>query len=196
MVKKPKLAVFASGTGSNLAALLKAAQADTLGGDIVRVVIDRKSAGAIAIAEAANIPVLQIRYPAFATREAAEQEIVKTLVADGVTGILLAGYMRILTPYIVQAFEQRILNIHPALLPSFPGNNTIEDAWNAGVKVTGVTIHYVDTGVDSGQIIAQTPVLIPEDETIDELTERIHDAEHHLYPETVAKLIKEGVFQA
>ena len=168
MVKKPKLAVFASGTGSNLAALLKAAQADTLGGDIVRVVIDRKSAGAIAIAEAANIPVLQIRYPAFETREAAEQEIVKTLVADGVTGILLA----------------------------FPGNNAIEDAWNAGVKVTGVTIHYVDTGVDSGQIIAQTPVLISEDETIDELTERIHDAEHHLYPETVAKLIKEGAFQA
>ena len=112
------------------------------------------------------------------------------------TGILLAGYMRILTPYIVQAFEQRILNIHPALLPSFPGNNAIEDAWHAGVKVTGVTIHYVDTGVDSGQIIAQTPVLISEDETIDELTERIHDAEHQLYPETVAKLIKEGVFQA
>lgn len=193
MVNKPKLAVFASGTGSNLAALLKAAQADTLGGDIVRVVIDRKNAGAIAIDEAANIPVLQIRYPTFESREAADQEIVKTLEA---TGILLAGYMRILTPYIVQAFEQRILNIHPTLLPSFPGNNAIADAWDAGVKVTGVTIHYVDTGVDSGQIITQTPVLISEDEAIDELTARIHDAEHHLYPETVAKLIKEGAFQA
>lgn len=190
-----KLAVFASGTGSNLAALIKDYQAGKLNADIVRVVVDRKRAGAIAIAQAANIPVTYFNYREYESREAVEADMINLLANDEVTGILLAGYMRILTPKLVQAFEQRIINIHPALLPSFPGNNAIEDAFIAGVKVTGVTIHFVDTGVDSGQIIAQAPVLINETDTLDTLTEKIHTQEHQLYPKTVAELVEKGAFK-
>ena len=189
-----KLAVFASGTGSNLAALIKAYQADKLNADIVRVVVDRKRAGAITIAQSANIPVTYFNYREYESREAVEADMIKLLANDGVTGILLAGYMRILTPKLVQAFDQRIINIHPALLPSFPGNNAIEEAFETGVKVTGVTIHFVDTGVDSGQIIAQAPVLINVTDTLDSLTEKIHIQEHQLYPKTVVELVEKGAF--
>lgn len=194
VITRPKLAVFASGTGTNLAALIQATQTGEVPAEIVRVVVDRRHTGAQQLAETAGIPVLRINYKDYATRELAEDAMLTVLAADGVVGILLAGYMRILTPKLVNAFHQRIINIHPALLPSFPGNSAIVDAWQAGVKVTGVTIHYVDDGVDSGEIIAQEAVKLTATDDLAQLTTKIHAVEHTLYPATVAMLIKKGVF--
>ncbi|WP_275527742.1 formyltransferase family protein, partial [Oenococcus oeni] len=109
-------------------------------------------------------------------------------------GILLAGFMRVIGPDLLLAFPNRIINIHPALLPSFPGRHGIEDAFEYGVKVTGVTIHYVDNGVDSGEIIAQAPVRIKESDNLESLEKRIHRLEYRLYPQTLRQLIKKGVF--
>ena len=190
VITHPKLAVFASGTGTNLAALIQATQTGEVPAEIVRVVVDRRHTGAQQLAERAGIPVLRINYKDHATRELAEDVMLTVLASDGVVGILLAGYMRILTSKLVNVFRQRIVNIHPALLPSFPGNSAIADAWQAGVKVTGVTIHYVDDGVDSGEIIAQEAVRLTATDDLAQLTTKIHA----LYPATVAMLIKKGVF--
>lgn len=194
MANDVRLAVFASGHGTNFDAILDAIQTQSLSCQIVRLVVDKANAGALAIAEAHNIPTLVVNYKAAGSREVVEQEIITQLKDDGVQGILLAGYMRIITPKLLQAFPQKIVNIHPALLPSFPGTHGIEDAFNYGVKVTGVTVHFVDEGTDTGQIIDQQAVRVTNDDTLASLETKIHDVEHHLYPAVLAQLLKEEVF--
>lgn len=194
MVRKVKLAVFASGTGTNFQALNDAILQRNLNAEIVRLIVDKSTAGALNLAKLFGIPATAIRYSNYETKIEAEQVIINQLETDQVDGILLAGYMRILTPKLIDAYSGKIINLHPAMLPKFPGRHSILDAFEAGVPETGVTVHFVDNGIDTGEIIAQEAVPILVNDTIDLLETRIHNVEHVLYPNTLAKLIDEGVF--
>lgn len=185
------IAVFASGTGSNFEAILHAVDRGQIQAKVVLVVCDKPGARVIEKAEAAGISTLVLKPKEFPSKEDYEKAILAGLEEKSVSFIILAGYMRLIGPTLLQAFSGRIVNIHPSLLPSFPGLHAIEQAFQAGVKITGVTIHFVDEGMDTGPILAQRPVEIHEDDTIDTLEERIHAIEHVLYPETLAKLINE-----
>lgn len=193
-VRMTRLAVMASGQGSNFAALHARLVKEHWPATIVRLIVDQAEAAVIDKARAVGVPVTLVDYQAYASRKQAEAVILKQLVADQVDGILLAGYMRILSAQFVALYPNKIINIHPALLPSFPGRHGIEEAFEYGVKVTGVTIHYVTAGVDSGQIIAQAPVIINDGDSLSQLAEKIHQVEHHLYPQTLKQLLKAGVF--
>lgn len=194
MVRKVKLAVFASGTGTNFQALNDAILQRNLNAEIVRLIVDKSTAGALNLAKLFGIPATAIKYSNYETKIEAEQVIINQLKTDQVDGILLAGYMRILTPKLIDAYSGKIINLHPAMLPKFPGRHSILDAFEAGVSETGVTVHFVDNGIDTGEIIAQEAVPILVNDTIDLLETRIHNVEHVLYPHTLAKLIDEGVF--
>ncbi|MGO2625347.1 MAG: phosphoribosylglycinamide formyltransferase [Leuconostoc mesenteroides] len=194
MVRKVKLAVFASGTGTNFQALNDAILQRNLNAEIVRLIVDKSTAGALNLAKLFGIPATAIKYSNYETKIKAEQVIINQLETDQVDGILLAGYMRILTPKLIDAYSGKIINLHPAMLPKFPGRHSILDAFEAGVSETGVTVHFVDNGIDTGEIIAQEAVPILVNDTIDLLETRIHNVEHVLYPNTLAKLIDEGVF--
>lgn len=194
MVRKVKLAVFASGTGTNFQALNDAILQRNLNAEIVRLIVDKSTAGALNLAKVFGIPATAIKYSNYETKIEAEQVIINQLETDQVDGILLAGYMRILTPKLIDAYSGKIINLHPAMLPKFPGRHSILDAFEAGVSETGVTVHFVDNGIDTGEIIAQEAVPILVNDTIDLLETRIHNVEHVLYPNTLAKLIDEGVF--
>ncbi|WP_367292011.1 phosphoribosylglycinamide formyltransferase [Leuconostoc mesenteroides] len=194
MVRKVKLAVFASGTGTNFQALNDAILQRNLNAEIVRLIVDKSTAVALNLAKLFGIPATAIKYSNYETKIEAEQVIINQLKTDQVDGILLAGYMRILTPKLIDAYSGKIINLHPAMLPKFPGRHSILDAFEAGVSETGVTVHFVDNGIDTGEIIAQEAVPILVNDTIDLLETRIHNVEHVLYPNTLAKLIDEGVF--
>lgn len=194
MVRKVKLAVFASDTGTNFQALNDAILQRNLNAEIVRLIVDKSTAGALNLAKLFGIPATAIKYSNYGTKTEAEQVIINQLKTDQVDGILLAGYMRILTPKLIDAYSGKIINLHPAMLPKFPGRHSILDAFEAGVSETGVTVHFVDNGIDTGEIIAQEAVPILVNDNIDLLETRIHNVEHVLYPNTLAKLIDEGVF--
>lgn len=194
MVRKVKLAVFASGTGTNFQALNDAILQRNLNAEIVRLIVDKSTAGALNLAKLFGIPATAIKYSNYETKIEAEQVIINQLKTDQVDGILLAGYMRILTPKLIDTYSGKIINLHPAMLPKFLGRHSILDAFEAGVSETGVTVHFVDNGIDTGEIIAQEAVPILVNDTIDLLETRIHNVEHVLYPNTLAKLIDEGVF--
>ncbi|MFK8247090.1 phosphoribosylglycinamide formyltransferase [Leuconostoc mesenteroides] len=194
MVRKVNLAVFASGTGTNFQALNDAILQRNLNAEIVRLIVDKSTAGALNLAKLFGIPATAIKYSNYETKTEVEQVIINQLKTDQVDGILLAGYMRILTPKLIDAYSGKIINLHPAMLPKFPGRHSILDAFEAGVSETGVTVHFVDNGIDTGEIIAQEAVPILVNDTIDLLETRIHNVEHVLYPNTLAKLIDEGVF--
>ena len=183
------IAIFASGTGSNFAALQAKFGDDQSGIHIACMVCDHADAPVVGKAKAAGVPVITINYRDYASKAAAEAAIVAAL--PPVDMLVLAGFMRILGPTLLDAYPQRIVNLHPALLPSFPGRTGIEDAFAYGVRVTGVTVHYVDAGIDSGQIIAQEPVRVLANDTIDTLAARIHAVEHKLLPETVQQLLEQ-----
>ncbi|MCM0583403.1 phosphoribosylglycinamide formyltransferase [Weissella diestrammenae] len=194
MARITRLAVFASGQGSNFVALAQAIQAQQLPATIVRLIVDKKNAGAIEKAKQLGIPYTLVDYRHFADRQAAELAILDQLNQDQVDGILLAGYMRLLTETLLTPYAGRIINIHPALLPSFPGTHGIQDAFDYGVRVTGVTVHYVDAGMDTGKIIAQQPVVIAVDDQLIDVEARIHAVEHQLYTATLAMLLERGEF--
>ncbi|WP_203624043.1 MULTISPECIES: phosphoribosylglycinamide formyltransferase [unclassified Lacticaseibacillus] len=183
-----QLIVFASGTGSNFEALADHFDR-TKTATIVALVCDQPGAPVLAKAAARKIPVIALNYRDYPSKAAAEATLIARLPACDL--IVLAGFMRIIGPTLLNAYPNRIINLHPALLPSFPGRTGIEDAFNYGVKVTGVTVHYVDAGIDSGKIIAQAPVLISEGTTLPALETAIHDVEHQLLPQTIEALIKE-----
>lgn len=185
-----KVAIFASGTGSNFEAIADHAGLKSAGLEIVQLVCDQPSAPVIVKAQDREIPVTVLRPKQFASRQVYEQAIVDQLAPLAVDYILLAGYMRIITPVLLKAYPQRIINIHPALLPAFPGIHSIEEAYQAQVAETGVTIHYIDEGVDSGPIIAQAVVPLRAGESLVALETRIHTTEHQLYPEVIQTLIK------
>ena len=181
-----RLAVLASGQGTNLRALLDAEHAGELGGSIVVVLSDRADAGALAIARERGVAAEALDPgPARKLTGGAEAAWLARLAEADVDTILLAGFMRILDARFLAAYPGRILNIHPSLLPAFPGTHSIARALEHGVRVTGCTVHLVDAGVDEGPILDQSAVPVLEDETLDTLTARVHAAEHALYARTV-----------
>jgi len=186
-----RLVVFASGNGSNYAALQAAITKGKLAAQIVCVVCDHADAYVLKRAEADGVATLVINYRDYPDKAAAEAAIVAQLPPLDL--VILAGYMRIIGATLLAAYPKRIINLHPALLPSFPGRNGILDAYNYGVRITGVTVHYVDAGIDSGEIIAQMAVPIAKQQALPDLEAAIHAAEHQLLPQVVADLIEEGV---
>jgi phosphoribosylglycinamide formyltransferase 1 len=183
-----RVAVLASGTGSNLQALLDDPDVRP---SIALVVSDREESGALQRAEEAGVGSIFLDPKAHTTREEYDQALLNILTLENIDCVVLAGFMRILSGRLVRAFEGRMLNIHPALLPSFPGAHAVRDALAWGAKVTGVTIHLVDEQVDHGPIVLQQPVPIEPDDDEAALLDRIHLVEHELYPRAV-KLLVEG----
>lgn len=188
MNKKTRVGVFVSGSGSNLQALIDAKIPSV---EIVVVVSNNPDAYAIERAKKNKIPVEVIDHRNYSSREDFEREIQKRLDQYKVDLIALAGFMRILTPLFIRNYKNRIMNLHPALLPSFPGTNAVKQALLYGVKFTGCTVHFVDEGVDTGPIILQAVVPIYDTDTEESLLERIHKEEHRIYPEAV-RLFGEG----
>ncbi len=183
-----KIGVLLSGSGTNLQAIIDAIAAGEVNAEIVSVVSSRPDAYGIKRAEAAGIPVLVLNRAVYEVPEAADALIVDNMRAAEADYIVMAGYMRKLTPVVLNAFPDRVLNLHPALLPSFKGAHAIQDAWDAGVKVTGVTVHLANEDYDKGPIVAQRAVEVREDDTIETLEARIHEVEHALYPEVIAAI--------
>ena len=179
-----KIGILLSGSGTNFQAIADAI-ADGLPLEIAHVVSSRPDAYGIERAKALGIPVLVLNREIYADPKAADQTIVDTLRASGVEYVVMAGYMRMVTNVMLDAFPNRILNLHPALLPSFKGAHAIQDAFDAGVKVTGVTVHFANEEYDKGPIIAQRAVTVREFETVESLEERIHDVEHEIYPQVL-----------
>ncbi len=177
-----KIGVLLSGSGTNLQAIIDAIADDGLPVEIVRVVSSRPDAYGITRAEEAGIPVTVFNRDVYVDPQAADQRIVDAMRHSGTQYLVMAGYMRKLTPVVLDAFPDRVLNLHPALLPSFKGAHAIQDAWDAGVKITGVTVHLANEDYDKGPIIAQRAVEVCEDDTIDSLEAKIHEVEHVLYP--------------
>ena len=190
-LRKFRIAVFASGSGSNFQAIANKVSRGELQVEIALLVCDKPKARVVERAVAAGVPVFTFKPQEYATREEYEAEIVSQLRAYEIDLVVLAGYMRLITNVLLEPYEGRIINIHPSLLPAFPGIDGIGDAFRYGVKVTGVTVHVVDAGMDSGPIIAQEAVEIEPDDTLETLTEKIHQVEHELYPRVI-RLFSEG----
>lgn len=187
-----RLAVFCSGNGSNFEAILGAIRRRTLTAEVAVMVCDNPKAYAIHRAARHGVPVAVVSPKLFPSRRSHEELIVRILRTQGVELIVLAGYMRILTPYFIRAFKGRILNIHPSLLPAFKGAHAIRDAFEAGVKETGATVHVVTQELDSGPVIAQKKIKVGPRETLESLEKKIHRAEHALYPLAIQKFIRRG----
>jgi phosphoribosylglycinamide formyltransferase-1 len=185
-----KVGVLVSGRGSNLQALLDAAQRGQLGGEIAVVVSNVEDALGLERARRAGIPAV-FRDHRGKKREAFDAEIVDILRAHHVDVVCLAGFMRLLSAVFVRAFPGRVVNVHPALLPAFPGLDAQRQAWEHGVKVSGATVHLVDEGLDTGPILAQEAVPVLSGDTVETLAARILEAEHRLYPRAV-RLLLEG----
>lgn len=183
------LAVLCSGRGTDLQSIIDAIQRGELNAEISIVLTDKPKVMALERAEKAGIKNLCVDRKKFASRADFEAELLKNL--EGVDLVVLAGFMRILSPEFVRHYEGRLMNIHPSLLPAFPGAHAHRDALNYGVKVSGCTVHFVDEGTDSGPIILQAAVEVHEDDTEDTLSARILEQEHIIYPQAI-KLFVEG----
>ena len=186
----PRLAVFCSGNGGNFEAILKAVRRGRLRADIAVMVCDNPNAFAIRRAARYGVPVAVLSPKFFPSRASHEALILRVLRSQRVELVVLAGYMRILTPKFIRAFGGRILNIHPSLLPAFKGAHAIRDAFKAGAKETGVTVHVVTAKIDSGPILTQKKVKIDKGETLASLEAKIHRLEHRLYPKAIRDFIQ------
>jgi phosphoribosylglycinamide formyltransferase 1 len=169
-----KIAVFASGTGSNFAAILEAIKSKKITNvEVVLLISDRPEALAVQKAKEESIPVFTFNAKDYPNKQAYEKEILEKLTQSDVDFIVLAGYMRLLGHVLLEAYDRKIINVHPSLLPAFAGKDAIGQALNYGVKVTGVTVHYVDEGMDTGAVIAQRAVILDSDETKETLIKKI-----------------------
>jgi phosphoribosylglycinamide formyltransferase 1 len=187
-----RIGILGSGKGSNFVAIADACAAGKIPATIALVLSDVENAGILTHARERQLPARFIAPGKFRTKldEAAETAYIQALREANVDLIVLAGFMRVLKGDFLRAFEGRIVNIHPSLLPSFPGLEAWKQALEAGVKVTGCTVHFVDAGVDSGPIIGQQTVAVLDDDTLETLHQRIHAAEHELYSKCVAALAR------
>ena len=187
-----RLGVLGSGKGSNFLAIADAVAAGKIPADIAVVASDVESAGILTLARDRKLPAQFIPPGKFRTKldEDAERAFVAALQAAKVDLVVLAGFMRVLKGDFLRAFEGRIVNVHPSLLPSFPGLEAWKQALDHGVKVTGCTVHFVDAGVDAGPIIGQETVPVLDNDTPETLHQRIHAAEHRLYPDCVAAVAR------
>jgi phosphoribosylglycinamide formyltransferase 1 len=186
-MSKIRAAVFASGTGSNFEAIMRNRN---LACEIVVLICDKPGASVIEKASHRGVQTFVLNPKEFSTKEEYEMQILHVLQRLDVSWIFLAGYMRLIGPTLLHTYKGRIVNIHPSLLPAFPGKNAIGQALEAGVKVTGVTIHFVDEGMDTGPIIAQREIDIVKDDTEETLQVRIQRVEHELYPEVINHMVR------
>lgn len=187
-----RLAVLASGNGTNLEAILEAVDRGTVAATVVLVISNREEAPAL---ERARRRGIESRYinPRGLDRVAYDRRVLTALEEAGVELVALAGYMRLLSPLLVEAFPARILNIHPSLLPAFPGQDAVEQALSYGVKVTGCTVHLVEKGLDSGPVILQDAVPVLQEDNSATLHRRIHAAEHRLYPRALDLVCRDKI---
>ena len=186
-----KLGVLLSGSGTNLQAIIDRIEAGTLDATIELVVSSRPSAFGLKRAERHGLQTLTLSKDIYADPLMADEVIAAELKMHDVDYVIMAGYMRMVHAPILASFPNRVVNLHPALLPSFKGAHAIQDAYDYGVKVTGVTVHFADDKYDCGPIIAQQALAVEEGWTVDELEEHIHAIEHQLYPDTI-QLLAEG----
>ncbi|MCM3023769.1 phosphoribosylglycinamide formyltransferase [Heyndrickxia ginsengihumi] len=184
-----KLAIFASGSGTNFQAIVDAVKKGDIQANIEVLVCDKTDAKVIERAANEQIDCFVFQPKKYENKAEYEKEILAVLQKREIDFIALAGYMRLVGSTLLQAYQHRIINIHPSLLPSFPGKDAIGQAIRAGVKVTGVTIHYVDEGMDTGPIIAQQAVSILENDTEETLAMRIHEVEHALYTKVLKEML-------
>jgi phosphoribosylglycinamide formyltransferase-1 len=181
-----KFAVFISGNGTNLQAIIDSHKKGEIKADLALVISSSEKAFGLKRAEKAGIPTLVFNPTDYTNRQSVDRDIVIKLKEHKIDFIVLAGYMRLLTPYFIKNFPNKIINVHPSLLPSFKGADGIKDAFTYGVKQTGVTVHFVNEKMDNGPIIMQDAVKINEDDTLETLEEKIHRVEHRIYPQAVA----------
>jgi phosphoribosylglycinamide formyltransferase 1 len=181
-----KLGIMASGSGSNFAAIAQAIANQDLNAQLQVMVYNNPTAKAAARADQLGIPKILLNHRQFASREALDAAIVEVMRQHQVEWVVMAGWMRVVTQVLIESFPQRILNIHPSLLPSFPGAKAIEQALASGVKITGCTVHFVELEVDSGPIIMQAAVPILPDDTVESLHQRIQVQEHLIFPRAIA----------
>jgi phosphoribosylglycinamide formyltransferase-1 len=181
-----KIAVFASGNGSNFQALAEAVKTGRINAKIELVVCDKPAAYVLERAKNFEVETYVFQPKLYPSREAYEEEIVAKLQASRIDLVVMAGYMRLVTKVLVEPYYGRMINIHPALLPAFPGINGVEQALEYGAKIAGATVHFVDGGTDSGPIIAQQAVEIKDNDTLETLSSRIQQVEYELLPEVVA----------
>ncbi|TQK62144.1 phosphoribosylglycinamide formyltransferase-1 [Brevibacillus sp. AG162] len=189
-----KLAIFASGSGSNFEAIVQAVQEGKLTGvEVALLVCDKPGAKVLERAERLGIDAFVFQPKEYADKAAFEQEIVAQLQKRDISLVVLAGYMRLVGDTLLSSYEGKIINLHPSLLPAFPGKDAIGQALAYGVKITGVTVHLVDAGLDTGPIIAQIPVAVQEADTAETLAARIHAVEHELLVKVIGLLVDERV---
>lgn len=193
MQDKLRLGVLASGGGTNLQAIIDRCQDGSLDATIALLLTNNPAAGAIERARRAGIATACINHRDFPTREDFDRAMVKTLQAAGVELVVLAGFMRIISPTFLDAFPQRVINIHPALLPAFPGLRVQQQAIDYGARFSGCTVHFVDSGVDTGPIIIQAAVPILPEDTADSLAARILTQEHRIYPRAIQLIAEDRV---
>ncbi len=198
-MKKLSIAVLISGSGSNLQAIIDQIAENKLAVEIKVVISNNPDAYGLLRAKKANIATEILSYKKLkntgqGTREDYDRKLIELIKSYQIDLVVLAGWMYILSPQFLEAFPNQVINLHPAILPSFPGTHAIEQAWNYGVKYTGVTVHFVDSGVDTGPIILQEPIEIKKDDTLEILEERIHKVEHKLLPLAI-QLYTEGKLQ-
>lgn len=185
------IGVLVSGSGTNLQCIIDACSRGELPGRVACVISNKADAYALERAKKAGIPALHLDHRAYSGREGYDEALVAALREFGVELVVMAGFMRIITPVLLNAFPMAVMNIHPALLPSFPGLHAARQALEYGAKVAGCTVHFVDSGTDTGPIILQAPVPILEGDTEETLSERIQKEEHRIYPEAV-RLFAQG----
>lgn len=188
-----KIVVLISGRGSNLAAILNACREGRIAGHVVGVISNRADAGGLAIAQAQSVPVQTIEHRAFASREDFDAALAAAIERLNPDLVLLAGFMRILTPKFVAAFAGRMLNIHPSLLPAFTGLDTHERALAAGVSQHGASVHFVTADLDAGPVLIQVAVPVLPEDSVETLQARVLDEEHRLYTEAVRLCCEDAV---
>lgn len=193
-IPKTRLGVLISGSGTNLQAIIDRHAAGELNAEVVCVISNKADAFGLQRAAKHGIPAIHLNYREFAGRPEYDTALVQTLREHQVELVILAGFMRIVTPVLLDAFPNRVMNIHPALLPAFPGLDAQKQALEYGAKVSGCTVHFVDAGTDTGPIILQSVVPVLEDDTAESLAERIHFEEHKLYPAAI-QLFAQGRLQ-
>ena len=179
------IGILVSGNGTNMQSIIEAIEAGKIDGKICIVISDNPNAYALKRAKKYNIETRYINYKEFSNREEYDKKIVSLLKEKNCDLVVLAGYMKILTPYFINIYKNKIMNIHPALLPSFPGLHVQKKAIDYGVKISGCTVHFVDEGLDSGPIIIQRAVEVIGDDTEETLAKRILKEEHKIYPRAI-----------
>lgn len=179
------IAALASGTGSNVAAIIKSIEDGLLDARVCRVLSNKKDAPVLQKAADAGVSVWARDHRDYPDRESFDRELIAAITECGADTVVLAGYMRLLTPLFIKTFEGRIVNVHPAVLPSFPGTHGGRDALEYGVRFTGPTVHFVDEGMDSGPVIIQAVVPVVHTDTLETLMPRIHALEHRIFPQAL-----------